>query len=256
MKGKDKVRLWRLWLKCPLICMGLSVVTILLLFATCFGQTVPTSQRSKEAMSRVCPKLIREFAGKGMAVGSPIFIRVFKEEKELEVWVKGRQGFRLFKAYPICTYGPGVLGPKVKQGDAQAPEGFYTVKSQQLNPRSAFHLSFNIGYPNEFDRSHKRTGGSIMVHGDCVSIGCYAIGDQAIEEVYALAEKALESGQPCFNVHIFPFRMTDKNMEKRVNSEWYPFWQNLKEGYDSFEDNHSRVPIVKVKRGRYVFVKF
>ena len=134
----------------------------------------------------------------------------------------------------------------------RGPEGFYFVTPGRLNPFSKFHLSFNLGYPNAYDRAHGRTGGALMVHGDCVSIGCYAMTDAGIEEIYALADAAFREGQPFFRVHVFPFRMTDENMARHEKSRWKDFWENLKEGYDFFERS-GRPPNVEVRGGRYVF---
>ena len=217
------------------------------------GGSIPSSDRSRKAISRVKLQLEKDFAHKNLNFGAPIYLRVFKEEKKLEVWVKQTSHFTLFRKYSICTYGFGSLGPKTRKGDGQAPEGFYYVKPDQLNPVSTFHLSFNLGYPNKYDRIHQRTGGALMVHGDCVSIGCYAMKDEKIEEIYAIADAALRNGQSFFRVHIFPFRMTNKNMQRHTNSKWYPFWQNLKEGYDFFEKKGNTPPNVEVKNKRYVF---
>ena len=216
------------------------------------ADSIPSSPRSREAIAGVQPHLMKDFAGYALLFGSPIFIRIFKEEKELELWVQEKKGFRLFRTYPICTYGGGSLGPKIRQGDGQAPEGFYYVGPRQLNPASDFHLSFNLGYPNHYDRFHKRTGGALMVHGACVSTGCYAMTDEKIEEIYAIADAAFRNKQSFFRVHIFPFKMTDDNMAKHQDSKWYAFWQNLKEGYDFFEE-FKTPPHVEVKNGRYVF---
>jgi murein L,D-transpeptidase YafK len=144
------------------------------------------------------------------------------------------------------------LGPKQKKGDWQSPEGFYFVRGSQLNPFSQFHLAFNLGYPNRYDRAHGRTGSALMVHGDCVSAGCFAMTDEQIDEIYTLAEAALKNGQPYFKVHIFPFRMTAENMKKHRNSPWLAFWDNLKEGYDLFEKYHYP-PETSVRNKRYVF---
>jgi len=218
------------------------------------AQTVPSSSRSREAIARVSPDLKKELSDKGFSWGAPIYIRIFKKPKQLEVWLKKEAQFQLFKTYGICTYGwAGRLGPKVRQGDGQAPEGFYFVTPKQMNPLSSYHLSFNLGYPNAYDRAHKRTGGALMVHGRCVSIGCYAMTDKRIEEIYTLADAAFRNGQPFFRVHIFPFPMIDDNMEKYRHSEWIDFWRNLKEGYDFFENNGNKPPNVLVKDMRYVF---
>ena len=183
-------------------------------------------------------------------VGDPVFIRIFKREALLEVWIKKEGTYRLLKAYKICAYS-GKLGPKLKEGDRQAPEGFYSVNRGRLNPHSKFHLSFNLGYPNAYDRAHNRTGAYLMVHGNCVSIGCYAMTDEKIEEIYRLVEEALKKGQRRVQVHIYPFRMSEENMAAYSHYRWYDFWQNLKEGYDYFEAEHLP-PHIGVKNKRYV----
>lgn len=214
---------------------------------------VPSSSRSKRAIQNVKPGLINDLSKKNLAYGSPIFIRIFKEEMQLEMWIRNHNTFELFKTYSICNYGSGELGPKQRRGDGQAPEGFYFVKPSSLNPNSEFHLSFNLGYPNAYDKSHARTGSALMVHGDCVSIGCYAMTDPGIEEIYTLAQAALDNGQDFFRVHIFPFRMTEENMKRCKRSKWHDFWMNLKEGYDYFENNGNIPPNVEVNNKRYVF---
>jgi len=180
-------------------------------------------------------QLSTELKDKNLKLGSPIFIRIFKQSSELELWIQKNDSYTLFKTYPIC-YFSGDLGPKVKQGDKQSPEGFYYVPASMMNPNSRFHLSFNLGYPNAYDQYHGRTGDYLMVHGNCVSIGCYAMTDELIEEIYTLASAALRNGQSYFRVHAFPFRMTDDNMQKTKDSQWTDFWKNLKSGYDYFED--------------------
>ena len=167
-------------------------------------------------------------------IGNPVFIRIFKEESLLEVWIRTGTEYEHLKDYNICAYS-GALGPKLKEGDRQAPEGFYKVKKHQLNPNSKFHLSFNLGYPNAYDRAHDRTGSFLMVHGNCVSDGCYAMTNAKIEEIYNLVESALQKGQKYVQVHAYPFRMTEEMMALYSESEWYDFWVNLKEGYDYFE---------------------
>ncbi|MCB1521902.1 MAG: murein L,D-transpeptidase [Hyphomicrobiaceae bacterium] len=188
---------------------------------------------------------------KGMDARAPIFVRIFKEESELEVWKQRDDGrFYHFKTYPICTWS-GDLGPKQRQGDKQAPEGFYKVANNQLNPNSKFHVSFNLGYPNAYDKSHGRTGDFLMVHGKCTSAGCYAMTDALIEEIYGLAREALRGGQQKFDVHAFPFRMTAENMERYKKAKWVRFWKVLKQGYDHFE-THRIPPEVAVCERRYV----
>jgi murein L,D-transpeptidase YafK len=182
-------------------------------------------------------------------IGDPVFIRIFKEEAILEVWIYTGDEYKHLKDYIICA-SSGYLGPKLKEGDRQAPEGFYKVRKHQLNPNSKFHLSFNLGYPNRYDRVHKRTGSYLMVHGNCVSVGCYAMTDEKIEEIYALVEGALTHGQHYIDVHAFPFRMTEENMDLYEGNRWYDFWTNLKEGYDYFEAEHLP-PKIKVEKKRY-----
>ena len=183
-------------------------------------------------------------------VGDPVFIRIFKEESLLEVWIRSGAEYQHLKDYFIGAYS-GYLGPKLQEGDRQAPEGFYKVKKYQLNPNSKYHLSFNLGFPNAYDRAHERTGSFLMVPGNCVSDGCYAMTDEKIEEIYSLVESALQKGQAYVQVHAFPFRMTDANMALYGNSEWYDFWANLKEGYDYFE-LEKLPPHVRVKNKQYI----
>ena len=214
--------------------------------------TIPRSQRAQKAIERNEPILSALLDTRAMSIGSPVFIRIFKEESELEVWLQGsKQTYSLFKTYPICTFS-GDLGPKQHEGDMQSPEGFYFVNANRLNPWSQYHLSFNLGYPNRYDRQYGRTGSALMVHGECVSIGCYAMTNPGIEEIYTLVHAALENGQPFFRVHAFPFRMTEENMQRHQSSDWFAFWQNLKQGYDWFENN-KRPPNVEVSAKTYIF---
>jgi murein L,D-transpeptidase YafK len=188
---------------------------------------------------------------KGMNVQAPIFVRIFKEESELEVWKQRDDGrFYHFKTYPICTWS-GTLGPKLKSGDMQAPEGFYAVSREQMRPDSKYYLAFNLGFPNAYDKANRRTGNALMVHGKCKSAGCYAMTDALMEEIYGLAREAIIGGQDSFQVHAFPFRMTEANMVRHAKSEWYPFWRTLKEGYDYFELTR-QVPAIAVCNRRYV----
>lgn len=221
-------------------------------FATTAGANeVPTSARSQAAIERVEPDLKNRLRQRGLRYGAPVFVRIFKQSSQLELWIENDNRFELFRTYDICTFS-GNLGPKLRTGDLQSPEGFYFVNAGRMNPASQFHLSFNLGYPNAYDRHHGRTGSALMVHGNCVSIGCYAMTDPSIEQIYALAEAALRNGQNFFRVHVFPFRMTQHNMQQHRDSHWYKFWQNLKQGYDFFEHTR-RPPNVEVKNGRYVF---
>jgi len=180
-------------------------------------------------------------------------VRIFKEESILEVWKKTASGtYKLFKTYEICAYS-GKLGPKIKEGDRQAPEGFYSISFNLLNPKSQYHLAFNTGYPNRYDRANGRTGSNLMIHGACSSAGCYSMTDENIAEIYAFAREALRGGkQDAFQVQAFPFRMTPENMAKHRNDPNFEFWKMLKEGYDHFE--LTKVPPkVDVCGRRYVF---
>ena len=187
---------------------------------------------------------------KRMTAKSPIFIRIFKAESELEIWKQREDGhFYHLKTYPICHWS-GKLGPKYRQGDKQSPEGFYQVPRHQMNPNSKFHLSFNLGFPNAYDKAHGRTGDFLMVHGKCRSAGCYAMTDALIEEIYALAREAFEGGQQAFHVHAFPFRMTKANLARFRGHKNMRFWRTLKQGYDYFEITR-QVPNVEICARRY-----
>jgi murein L,D-transpeptidase YafK len=188
---------------------------------------------------------------RGMDVQAPIFIRIFKEESELEVWKLRDDGrFYHFKTYPICNWS-GDLGPKLQQGDRQAPEGFYTITREQMNPDSHYHLAVNLGFPNAYDKSQRRTGQFLMIHGKCKSAGCYAMTDALMEEIYAIARESFLGGHDAFQVHAFPFRMTRENMARYAGNPAYPFWKTLKEGYDYFELTH-QLPTVAVCNRSYV----
>ena len=213
----------------------------------------PTGNRVADASAKVRPGLERDLTAAGLLFGDPVFIRAFKEENELELFVRNRVSgkFDLFRTYPIAA-ASGLLGPKLLEGDGQVPEGFYFVPPDAMKPDSQFHLAFNIGYPNEYDRVHHRTGTVIMVHGNQVSIGCLAMTDEKIEEIYTLCDAAHHGGQPFFRVHIFPFRMTPERMQKANGDSNEPFWNNLREGYDLFEKNRIP-PEVTVVDGIYRF---
>ncbi|WP_127144128.1 L,D-transpeptidase family protein [Pelagibacterium montanilacus] len=193
-----------------------------------------------------------KLAAMGSSPQSAMMVRIFKEENVLEVWKQASSGrYELFTTYEICTWS-GELGPKVAEGDRQAPEGFYTITPGLMNPRSNYYLAFNLGFPNKFDRAHGRTGSHLMVHGACSSAGCYAMEDDQITEIYALAREAFSGGQRSFEVQIFPFRMTPANIARHKDSPHMEFWMNLKEGYDFFEVAN-RPPSWDVCEGRYVF---
>lgn len=188
----------------------------------------------------------------GMSMGSPIMLRIFKQDSTLEVWKQTKSGrYALLETFEICKWS-GEFGPKKKEGDRQAPEGFYEITPALMNPNSSYHLAFNLGYPNKFDRAHNRTGSHLMVHGACSSRGCYAMTDAQVQDIYALARESFKGGQRSFQVQAFPFRMTPENMAAHRNSEHYDFWKMLKRGYDHFEVTKIP-PKIDVCEKRYVF---
>ena len=203
-------------------------------------------------MQPLSDRLIADLDNKNMAKESPILVRIFKEESELEVWKEDRTGrFALLRTYPICRWS-GELGPKIKLGDRQAPEGFYTITPGLMNPNSNYYLAINTGFPNAYDRANDRTGQFLMIHGDCSSAGCYAMTDEQIAEIYSLARESFFGGQKSFQIQAFPFHMTALNMARHRNSLHMAFWKMIKEGYDHFEVTR-REPKVDVCEKRYVF---
>jgi murein L,D-transpeptidase YafK len=221
------------------------------LLAGCNSDEISLANNAK-ANQPVSPKLIADMTAKDMDLQSPMLVRLFKQEAELEVWKQDRSGrFALLKTYPICRWS-GDLGPKVREGDRQAPEGFYAITPAQMNPQSAYYLSFNTGYPNAFDRSLGRTGSELMVHGDCSSRGCYAMTDEQIAEIYSLGRESFFGGQRAFQFQAYPFKMTPINMAKHRNNPNMPFWKMIKEGYDHFEVTRQE-PKVDFCEKKYVF---
>ncbi len=188
----------------------------------------------------------------GFSAGSEIFMRIFKDRSELEVWLKKGERYALYHTYKICRWS-GSFGPKLYEGDKQSPEGFYTVNRQLFKrPSWKWKGSFSLGYPNAYDKLHGRTGSLILVHGGCTSSGCFAMTDPVINEVHELAQLARDNGQKEFSVHVYPFKLTAANLAKHKHSPWKPFWNNLKEGYDLFEKT-GLPPRVRVCDKRYVF---
>jgi murein L,D-transpeptidase YafK len=221
--------------------------SLVLALAACQGDN-----RSTRHLVPIPPATMALMASKGMSQNDPILMRAYKKESEIEVWKRGSDGrYALLKTYPMCRWS-GQLGPKTREGDRQAPEGFYTVAPAQMNPNSSFHLSFDLGYPNAYDRAHGRTGAHLMVHGSCSSSGCFAMTDEAISEVYALARESFASGQRSFQFQSYPFRMTAENLAKHRLDPNIAFWRNLKEGSDYFE-LAKQEPQVSVASGQYAF---
>src|SRR3954451_9259986 len=182
---------------------------------------------------------------------SPILVRIFKEEAELEVWKQDTTGrFQLLKIYPICRWS-GDLELKLYEGDRHAPEGVYTVTPELMNPNSNYYLAINTGFPNSFDKANNRDGSLLMIHGDCSSSGCYAMTDEQISEIYSLARDSL-LGRPSFQVQAYPFRLTPANLARHRTHPDLAFWKMLKIGNDHFEATHLE-PKVDVCDRLYVF---
>jgi len=189
-------------------------------------------------------------AALGVAAGDPVFIRIFKAESELELWMRKGDGLVLLATYPICHWSGG-LGPKLIEGDRQTPEGFYTINKRRLHRAGRWPRSLDLGYPNDHDRALRRSGSYILVHGGCSSIGCFAMTNEVMAEIYGLAEQALVAGQQNIHVHVFPFRMTEQRLAAAGDHPWAAFWQSLKPAYDLFEANR-RPPRIGVCESRYV----
>jgi murein L,D-transpeptidase YafK len=210
------------------------------------GNPLPT-----KATKELSPELLSLLQQKHMVKNSPILVRIFKEESELEVWKQDATGrFQILKIYPICRWS-GDLGPKLHEGDRQAPEGFYTIAPQLMNPNSNYYLAINIGFPNSFDKANGRDGNFLMIHGDCSSSGCYAMTDEQMDEVYSLARESL-LGRPSFQIQAYPFRLTPANLARHRTNPHMAFWKMLKIGNDHFEATHLE-PKVDVCNRRYVF---
>src|SRR5262245_6743176 len=232
----------------PLLASAAIAATLLL--AGC--DTDNPSGGSLRSLQPLSSQMIAEIEQKNMSKESPILVRLYKEDSELDVWKEDHDGqFQLLKTYPICRWS-GELGPKIKQGDRQAPEGFYTITPGLMNPNSSYYLAINIGFPNKYDQANGRTGQFLMIHGDCSSAGCYAMTDEQIAEIYALARESFFGGQRSFQIQAYPFRMTPLNMAKHRNSPHMAFWKMLKQGNDHFEVSR-REPKVEVCDKRYVF---
>ena len=230
----------------------LLAVPIVFAIAAALGGCETDDVGGARALKPLPAALAAEIDKRNMPRESPILVRIFKEEAELEIWKQDAEGrFALLKTYPICRWS-GELGPKVKEGDRQAPEGFYTITPGQMNPNSNYYLAFNLGFPNAYDRANDRTGAFLMVHGDCSSAGCYAMTDEQIQEIYALGRDSFLGGQKSFQVQAYPFRMTPLNMARHRNSPHLAFWRMIKEGNDHFEVTRAE-PRVDVCEKRYVF---
>lgn len=227
------------------------VLLISLLFVAGHKENLPDSKLAKKVRIAVWPRLTKELTDKRLKFNYPIYIRIFKKEHILEIWVKSGQQYQLFKGYEVCYFSGG-LGTKTRVNDNKSPEGFYAVKPNQLQPASAYYLAINIGYPNKLEVRNGYTGDAIMVHGHCASIGCYAMTNPFIEEIYTLIYKAFESGQQKIDFDIFPFRMEQQNMNAYATSPNILFWKTMKPGYDLFEKTHLP-PAVNMNGPKYAF---
>ncbi len=207
--------------------------------------------------------LKKQFAAAGLQwPAKEIYIRSFKYDSQLEVWVRNNDNepFKLFKTYRVCALA-GTLGPKRIEGDYQVPEGFYYIN--EFKPTSNYHLALGINYPNTSDKilsDAEQPGGNIYIHGSCVTVGCIPIQDQQIEELYLLAASAKNSGQDFIPVHIFPIRFSNKkSMEYFAQStkddqDLQHFAISLKEVYDYFEKER-KLPLISVDRqGKYILM--
>jgi len=191
-----------------------------------------------------------------------LYIRSFKYDSQLEVWVRNsnNDAYKLFKTYKVCALS-GALGPKRMEGDYQVPEGFYYINA--FNPRSNYHLSLGINYPNASDAilsDSLKPGNDIYIHGSCVTVGCIPIQDNQIEELYLLASLAKNNGEDFIPVHIFPIRYNNpKSNEYLLKStkddkEYQQFSVRIKEVYDYFEQ-HKKLPFISVnKKGEYILL--
>jgi murein L,D-transpeptidase YafK len=215
---------------------------------------LPGPQRAAAAVARTLPIIAPRLRALGARAGDPVFMRAFKAEKVLELWIqpRGRGPYVRFAAWPICATS-GVPGPKLAEGDRQVPEGVYAIPASAMNNASDYHLSMDTGYPNAYDRALGRTGSEIMVHGRCASIGCLAMTDPVIDQVWTLVDAAHKSGQSAVPIHIFPFMMNNRTLAAQSTSPHFAFWSDLSRVYLAFERSRS-VPQVSMADGRYLVV--
>jgi murein L,D-transpeptidase YafK len=230
--------------------LGLAAVLLAVMtLAACSSGIRPASAKANQPLAQAT---ISKLNAMGSSPAAPMMVRIYKQTSEFEVWKQVRDGsYKLFKTYAICAWSGG-LGPKIKEGDRQSPEGFYTITPGLMNPNSNYYLAFNTGFPNKFDRAWGRTGSELMVHGDCSSRGCYSMDDENIAEIYALARESFAGSNKSFEMQIYPFRMTPQNLALHARDPNMPFWRQLKEGFDRTEIA-SRPPVWDVCDKHYVF---
>ena len=213
------------------------------------GGGIAGSERASHPLS---PEMVALMQKDGVAQTSPVLIRTYKKEAEFEIWKMKPDGrYTLLRTFPMCRWS-GQLGPKVREGDRQVPEGFYRITPGQMNPTSAYYLSFNVGYPNAYDRAWGHGGGSIFVHRACSSAGCFSMTDAQIDQIYAVAREAFNGGQQAIQMQSYPFRMTPENMARYRADPNIAFWRQLKEGADNFEIAKQDVSVGVCAR-HYVF---
>lgn len=230
---------------------GFAMIVVATLALAGCGGIMPKSSnlRAQQSLKQATLTKLKDM---GSSPGQAMMIRIFKQTNEFEVWKRTASGtYKLFKTYDICAYS-GTVGPKLKEGDRQAPEGFYNITPGLMNPNSSYYLAFDTGFPNKFDRAHGRTGSNLMVHGDCSSRGCYSMTDEAIAEIYALVRESFAGGNPAVQMQIFPFRMTPQKLAAHSSNPAIDFWMNIKEGHDRFELSKTP-PSWDVCEKKYVF---
>ncbi|MCV3734658.1 murein L,D-transpeptidase [Rhizobium sp. TRM96647] len=236
-----------------LAAVSLLAVTV----AGCTNETldnvgVDVRKVSNKTQYQLSGQVVSKMASLNIDRHSPVTLRIFKEEGILEIWKADRSNrFQMMKSYQICAWS-GKLGPKVKEGDRQAPEGFYPLGPQHMNPNSQYYLAINTGFPNNYDRANARSGSNLMIHGACSSSGCYSMTDEQMVEIFAFARDAFKGGQKTIQLQAYPFRMTAENMARHRDNPNIEFWKMLKVGYDHFQVT-KRPPEVGVCAQKYVF---
>lgn len=221
---------------------------IALLFAMLFcTQLITACSASEPAPAPQSPLVAQQL------LGSPVYIQIFKEERKLELYAKMGNEFRLVNSFPICNFSGG-LGPKRREGDFKSPEGFYSVDTRHLKPDSKYYRAINIGFPNDYDKAQGYSGAYLMIHGECKSIGCYAMTNTYMDDIYRYVEAAFAHGQSRVDISIYPFRMTEQNLQRHRSSTYISFWRQLKPGYDYFVKNR-QPPLVSVANGQYVLAQ-
>jgi len=230
------------------VCLAVSAAALL---AGCDDQ-FDNRVGSGRSLAPIPQNTLAKMDALGTTASAPVLIRTYKQEAELEIWKQKSDGrYALLKTFPMCRWS-GQLGPKVREGDRQVPEGFYTITREQMNPNSNYYLSFNVGFPNAYDRAYGRSGGDIMVHGVCSSAGCFSMTDIQIAEIYAIMREAFAGGQHGVQMQSYPFRMTAENLAKHRLDPNIAFWRELKNGADHFETTMAE-PSVLVCNKHYVF---